>query len=208
MRALSNQSSSRTPARSLTFTAVASLIAVVPQLELQLPETARAHVPHSRVSVVFCAVFQKLCVRLRPQCRRSSIQRACCSGLPSSRPPHPDPPVCPATARTPTSTARTCARTRRRTLRCAGTAAGSCTPCGCRRQCSGSSCEAGAGQAMAYSRRKSIKVNARAMSGAVASYSKILPIDAIHLPRTISSSSNMRFVSTTVSPLLVPLSSG
>jgi hypothetical protein len=61
---------------------------------------------------------------------------------------------------------------------------------------------------MAYSRRKSVKVNARAMSGAVASYSKILPIDAIHLPRTISSSSNMRFVSTTVSPLLVPLSSG
>ena len=36
MRALSNQSSSRTPARSLTFTAVASLIAVVPQLELQM----------------------------------------------------------------------------------------------------------------------------------------------------------------------------
>jgi hypothetical protein len=43
---------------------------------------------------------------------------------------------------------------------------------------------------------------------AVGSYSKIFPIDAIHLPRTISSSSNMRFVSTTVSPLLVPLSSG
>ena len=40
------------------------------------------------------------------------------------------------------------------------------------------------------------------------SYSKILPMDAIHLPKTISSSSNMRFVSTTTSPLLVPYSSG